>query len=126
MCGRCLTFLYNDIINAGKIYRIAINSFDRIFLENPVNDNWYNINVGEIPEMQSDIKWQWAVESFMIPLTAGFPSVATSIYVNIPSLPQPNSYSTITNCENTIALTHKYAEHSRWLNFDSVGCPLHD
>jgi hypothetical protein len=111
---------------AHKIYRIVINAYDRIFRLDPANNNWYNINVGEIPLQSSDTKWQWAVESFLIPLIAGFPSVATSYYVDIPSLPQPNSYSTITNCENTVALTHKHAEHSRFLNFDSVGCPLRD
>lgn len=109
-----------------KIYRIVLNSKDRINAFEHASNSWFHINVGEVPLQNSNIKWQWAIESFLIPLFPPVPLVITSLYVDIPSIIQPNSFSTITKCENTVAIISKTFEYTNRLNYDSIGVPLTD
>ena len=84
-------------------------------------DNTFAVDVGEIPE-DNGAQWQWALESFVTPITA----IPTSLLFHLTSVSQPNSYSTATGGPSFLGLATRGVVWNRYINFNSIGQPMGD
>ena len=104
-----------------KVYRIVINSNDRLYLDNlhSHSDNYYNINVASL-QLETGCKYQMAIESFTSDTTDGL----NAFMFNIMSVGQPDSYYSSTKGPNFCLYVAKTWSYNRPINFDSIGCPM--
>ena len=104
-----------------KIYRIEIHSQNKLDPNRTQCDNFFPVDVGEIP-IDNGAQWQWALENFVTNTTTSI----TGLLFNLVSASQPNSYSTSTKGPSFLGMATRLTQYNRYINFNSIGCPMGD
>ena len=101
-----------------KFYRILISSAN--LLSWTLSDGWYQIDIPEVLVFDTKKNWQYALEFFVTDSASNI----TGLSVNIPSLTQPNTYSTLSKSTCTTLTVLRGTNYNRIVTFDSIGYPL--
>ena len=87
-----------------NVYRVLINSKDRLYQTGSKGDNYYNIDVPPGLKIESGYTYHMAIESFVSDSTAAF----SSLQFNIMNATQPDTYYSITKNSSFSMFTFFY------------------
>ena len=110
-----------------KIFRIFLNSLNAINANGGANCSnlWFQVR---LPGIMDDPfkKYQWAVEQFFVVANVNT-SVTSSWVINMNSLPQFDSYSTLTKSVNFgNVITRNVTNITKNILFSSIGSPFNN
>ena len=87
-----------------SVYRILINSKDRLNQTGSKGDNYYNIEIPPGLKIETGYTYHMAIESFVSDSTAAF----SSLQFNIMNATQPDTYYSITKNPGFSMFLSKY------------------